>query len=66
MGKRFWVIGGEYRDTNFTETTAPATALGPFPSYDAALRVWQDLAVATRPHAHVRYTIAADAARAAS
>ncbi len=61
MSKQFWVVGGEYADTNFEQLVdSGAHALGPYPSYDAALEAWREIAVATRPHAHMRFTIVAD------
>ncbi len=61
MTKQFWVIGGEYADTRFERlVNGGANALGPYASYDAALAAWREIAVATRPIAHMRYTIAAD------
>jgi hypothetical protein len=65
MSKQFWVIGGEYADTSFEQLAVDggATALGPYPSYDAALDAWRSVAVATRPVAHMRYTIVSDIAR---
>jgi hypothetical protein len=61
MSKQFWVIGGEYADTRFEQlVNGGAKALGPYPSYDAALEAWREISVATRPVAHMRYTIAAD------
>jgi hypothetical protein len=56
--QQFWVIGGEFRDTSFSEMIDDAEAFGPFPSYDTALRLWKERSQATRPLAHVRYTIA--------
>jgi hypothetical protein len=61
MSKQFWVIGGEFTDTNFERLAdGGAKALGPYPDYDAALAAWREIAVATRPVAHIRYTIAGD------
>ncbi|HWK43211.1 MAG TPA: DUF4170 domain-containing protein [Stellaceae bacterium] len=60
---QYWVVGGEFRDTQFSELTGPAEAVGPFASYDAAFKVWQDRSVKTRPNAHMRYTIAANPGR---
>ena len=60
---QYWVIGGEYRDTSFRELTgANAEAVGPFADYDAALRVWRERSIATRPQTHMRYTIAVNTA----
>ncbi len=57
--RQFWVIGGEFRDTSFSEIVDGAVeAFGPFPTYDTALRLWKERSQATRPLAHVRYTIA--------
>lgn len=64
MTKQFWVIGGEYADTTFDRLVdGGATALGPFESYDAALEAWREVAVETRPMAHMRFTIATDLPR---
>jgi hypothetical protein len=61
MSKQFWVIGGEYADTRFDRlVNGGAKALGPYPSYDAALEAWREISVETRPIAHVRFTITAD------
>jgi len=61
MSKQYWVIGGEYADTRFERiVNGGAKALGPYASYDAALVAWREIAVATRPMAHTRFTIAAD------
>ena len=58
MSKQFWVVGGEFKDTRFDRIAGgPATALGPFGSYDEALGVWREVSVAHRPRAHVRFTI---------
>jgi hypothetical protein len=57
--RQFWVIGGEFRDTSFSEIVdGEVEAFGPFASYDSALRLWKERSQATRPLAHVRYTIA--------
>lgn len=61
MKQRFWVVGGEYADTRFHETAGPATAFGPYPTYNEALRVWREKSVESRPQAHVRFTIAVEA-----
>ena len=61
MSKQFWVIGGEYADTRFERlVNGGAKALGPYTSYDDALEAWREVAVETRPIAHMRFTIAAD------
>jgi hypothetical protein len=57
--RQFWVIGGEFRDTSFSEIVdGEVEAFGPFTSYDRALQLWKERSQATRPLAHVRYTIA--------
>lgn len=59
MMQQFWVIGGEFRDTSFSEiVNGPIEAFGPFADYDSALQLWRERAHATKPLAHVRYTIA--------
>ncbi|HEX2890860.1 DUF4170 domain-containing protein [Vineibacter terrae] len=57
--KRFWVVGGEYSDTSFT-SFAPGKVeirLGPYGSYDEALKAWSGRAWATVDDAHSRYSI---------
>jgi hypothetical protein len=56
---RFWVVGGEYADTNFERLAKGAREerLGPFMSYDDAYRLWQERARATIDHALVRFRI---------
>jgi hypothetical protein len=57
--KRYWVVGGEYADTSFTRF-APGKAeerLGPFASYETALRAWSGRAWATVDDAHMRFSI---------
>jgi hypothetical protein len=56
---RFWVIGGEYADTNF-EAIAGGGAEerhGPFASRQDALAKWQQLAWTTVDNALARYRI---------
>ncbi len=56
---KFWVVGGEYKDTEFSELIDGATQLvGPFRSYEQAHQVWRRKAEATRGNAYVRYSIA--------
>ena len=61
--RQYWVIGGEFADTNFRSLNGPPDARGPFGSYDEALEVWRERSAETRWHAHVRYTIAANPPR---
>jgi len=49
MQKQYWVIGGEYRDTDFDDMDpAISTVHGPFRDYDEANRVWRERSMATR------------------
>lgn len=58
-GSRYWVVGGEYRDTRFEELRDGTSELyGPYASYETARARWQAAAEATRCNAHMRYTIA--------
>ena len=42
--QRFWVVGGEYADTNFqTLTSSSPTVAGPFDSETEARTVWRGL-----------------------
>ena len=57
----YWVIGGEYTDTNFG-TLAPGKSeerLGPFKNYREAYDVWSARARATIDDATIRYRIIA-------
>ncbi|GAB4190950.1 MAG: hypothetical protein OHK0024_31350 [Thalassobaculales bacterium] len=63
MSKQYWVVGGEYRDTDFRELSAGRPeAHGPFGDYEQALAVWRERAESTRSCAYHRYTIAVNAA----
>ena len=64
MDTRFWIVGGEYEDTGFTQLKPDTGSLsGPFASYDDALAEWRQLATASRYDAHARYTIATETSR---
>ena len=54
---QYWVVGGEFRDTDFTALEGTAEALGPFARYDEAFKEWERRSVETKSHAHIRYTI---------
>lgn len=59
----FWVIGGEYADTEF-EKLAQGRAeerLGPFPTWEAARNAWASRAFATVDDCHSRYRIVEEA-----
>jgi len=55
--RQFWVVGGEFSDTDFNTLAGPAEAHGPFADYDEAFKQWETRSMATKRHAHVRYTI---------
>lgn len=55
----FWVVGGEYTDTDF-KTLAKDAGLeeyGPFHTYEAARKEWQARNMARIDNAMVRYRI---------
>ncbi|MCR9255865.1 MAG: DUF4170 domain-containing protein [Alphaproteobacteria bacterium] len=56
---RYWVVGGEYTDTNFSTMAEGKTEErhGPYPDYEAARKEWQRLAMSFIDDACVRYTI---------
>ena len=57
--ERYWVVGGEYSDTGFSEMKDGACEVfGPFASYDAARARWRAAAEATRSNACMRFAIA--------
>lgn len=64
MTTKFWIVGGEYRDTSFSEIVTGTQCLdGPFPTYETALSQWRRMAGETRSNACARYTIAQETAR---
>jgi hypothetical protein len=55
---RYWVVGGIYKDTHFTEAARGAEAwYGPFDTYEAAKVEWRRRAWATVDDALARYRI---------
>ena len=56
---RFWVVGGEYSDTGFSDLKDGTSRIyGPYESYQIALSRWRAAAEETRGNACVRFTIA--------
>lgn len=56
---RYWVVGGEYRDTRFTQVRDGTTRIyGPFVSYETARARWRMAAEETRSNACMRFAIA--------
>lgn len=55
----FWVVGGVYKTTDFSETIdgAPEERIGPFTSYEAAKQTWQKKAWESVDDAHSRWRI---------
>jgi hypothetical protein len=62
---RYWVVGGSYTDTSFSQPAEPGGERwhGPFESYDAAKAEWMRLAWATVDDAHARFRIERRAVR---
>jgi len=59
MAEKYWVVGGEYTDTTFTEI-APGgelVRLGPFTDYGAAEDAWRAKAMETIDDAYARFEI---------
>jgi hypothetical protein len=56
---RYWVIGGEYRDTGFSEIAPGKTEErhGPYATYEEAHRKWAERAWATVDDANSRFRI---------
>lgn len=66
MAQTFWVIGGEYADTDFVTIVgggAPERH-GPFATYEDAKHEWARVSWEHIDDAHVRYTIDTEDARA--
>jgi hypothetical protein len=56
--QQFWVVGGEYRDTNFQEAVRGSEEwYGPFKTYEAARQEWARHAWSTVDDCHMRYRI---------
>jgi hypothetical protein len=56
---QYWVVGGEYTDTDF-KTLSPGVEMeeyGPFHTYEAARKEWQGRNMARIDNAMVRYRI---------
>jgi len=62
MTKQFWVIGGEYQCTGFTQVV-PGTerVFGPYASYEEANAIWRQRSELSRPSATTRYSIVSNA-----
>lgn len=56
---KYWVVGGEYRTTNFRVIAdgGEEERYGPYDDRDAARAKWAELAMATVDNAHIRYRI---------
>lgn len=63
----FWVVGGEYADSNFATLLSDRQPerYGPFRSYEDARREWQARTMATIDNALIRYRVVRDEAVAA-
>ncbi len=65
MRCKYWVVGGEYLDTEFDRIVDGTQQLvGPFQCRDMAMDEWKKLASATRSSCLTRYTIAEEFAKA--
>lgn len=56
---QYWVVGGEYKDTDFGELAegVELEEYGPFHTYEAARKEWQARNMARIDNAMVRYRI---------
>lgn len=66
MAKRYWVVGGEYSDTDFIMIAGGGEPErhGPFATYEDAKDEWARLSWQHIDDAHVRYTIDTEDAHA--
>ena len=62
---RYWIVGGEYRSTEFAEMAEgrEEERIGPFESYGAARKEWARLSWSGVDNAHLRYFIRTDDGR---
>lgn len=61
---KYWVVGGEYTDTSF-QALAPGASeerLGPYETYQDALKVWSEQAFRTVDNANARYRVVVEEA----
>jgi hypothetical protein len=64
MCVKYWIVGGEYTNTEFSElVNGTARVKGPFLDRDAAVQAWRRLISETRHQCLARYTIAEEAER---
>ncbi len=62
MSQRYYVFGGVFADTGWSQVTAGTAELyGPFDSLDAAEEVWRGRAFATVDDAHARFQVVKEA-----
>ena len=54
---KYYVIGGEYEDTTFTQPKSPLEEFGPFDSIEEARNIWKDKSMANIDDCLVRYLI---------
>ncbi len=62
MSEIYWVVGGRYTDTSFSEIEPgeKEARLGPFHAYDQAKAVWRAKAMETVDEAFARFSIERD------
>ncbi len=60
MKQEFWVVGGQYSDTRFTDLIKGTQSVdGPFSSYEQAESAWKTTTQQHRSDACARFTIVA-------
>ncbi len=59
MSEQYWVVGGEYTDTSFTDIVGgkPEERHGPYVTADKARDAWAGLSMLAVDDAHTRYRI---------
>ena len=64
MTSRYWVVGGKYTDSDFSELVSGSErVMGPYPDRDAALVAWRLVAEETRSDFYARFTVAEEPAQ---
>ncbi|MBC7134432.1 MAG: DUF4170 domain-containing protein, partial [Oceanibaculum nanhaiense] len=58
-GRAYWVVGGIYTDTSFTQMAngGPEERHGPFDAYEQAKKAWQEKAWSTVDDCNARFRI---------
>jgi len=64
MSTKYWIVGGEYTDTAFSElVNGTEQVKGPYVDHDTAVQAWRRLTSETRHQCLSRFTVAEEIER---